>query len=895
LDRDLAVGKGGLSMFQFRVLGSLDLRAPDGEEVLSVLSQPKRTAILVYLALASPQGFLRRDKLAGLFWPEVDQEHARGSLRGAIHFLRRSLGADVVLSRGDEDIALNGEHFSCDAFAFQEALKAEDLEAALDLFQGDLLEGFFLSGCPEFERWVDGERERFRELAAGAAWGLAHQHLGAGRITDGERLGQRALGLICTDESEARRFIEALAEAGDRAAAVRFHERFGRVLWDTLELEPSSETKALVEKIREGASPGPAPSSGAAFVPDPPDTVGPSPMALDRSRTTGEMAAPPAVTSTPVQRAATGVSNRYKVGMVVVAAAALVAWGIWVLRPGGQSDLNPRVVAVMPFENRTGDPGWDWIGPTTSMLIEQALAETGLVEIRPFEMTFLSDYHAQTQVEGESDSPRLAAFASEAGAGTVIHGAFVMNGDQVRLDALVTDVASGVLLRSIGPVMGDSAVPMDVIEALQSQVMGAMAMEFDSALAPYVDQIAHSVTAEAAREFAQGARLYLVEGDYEAAQRRLLRAHESDPNFFTALVWAGWNAEYNLGTGTETVLQRDSIWTILFDHQSDLSPYERAVTRGWQARVERDREGYARALEEACDIAPGSMACFDLAVVLFQFLHRPEAAIEVFTTRLVPERGWLRGWAPYWTWLAWAHHVMCDFTSELEVAREYRTLYPESTTAVEVYLAALAGLGRVDEVFSFLTDSLHTVGGEPTQTRLIGRIGNYLFHLGEDGEAIRAWELAVGRYEDLITADPSSVFLHLSAGHELRSLGRRKEAKEHWEAAESLNPVDRYARASLGIAAAWEGNESDARATMAWLDTQLDNRWNWDFRSRLTFKAFIAEALGEEEEAVDYLRELWTHPDMYQFPQWWRLDVFPALRGYPAYEEFYWPEGCGER
>jgi len=237
---------------------------------------------------------------------------------------------------------------------------------------------------------------------------------------------------------------------------------------------------------------------------------------------------------------------------------------------------------------------------------------------------------------------------------------------------------------------------------------------------------------------------------------------------------------------------------------------------------------------------------------------------------------------------------MGDFTSEVEVARDYRTLYPGGTTAVEVYLAALAGLGRVDEVFLFLTDSLrtvHTVGTEMDETRLIGIIGNYFFHLREDGEAIRAWQLALGRYEDLITADPSSVFLHLSAGHELRSLGRQKEAKEYWEAAKNLSPVDRHVRASLGIAAAWEGNEPDARATMAWLDTQED----WDLPSRLTYKAFIAEALEEEEEAVGYLRELWTHPDMYLFLQPWRLDVFPALRGNLAYEELYWPEGHGGR
>ena len=214
--------------------------------------------------------------------------------------------------------------------------------------------------------------------------------------------------------------------------------------------------------------------------------------------------------------------------VVVVAAAALLAWGISVFKPVGHSDLDPRVVAIMPFENRTGDPGRDWIGPTTSMLIEQALARTGLVEVRTFEVTFPSDYHSQAQVESESDSNRLVDFASEVGAGTVIHGAFVMSGGRIRLDALVTDLASGTLLRSVGPVMGDSSVPMDVIEALQSEVMGAMAMEFDSALAPYVDQIVHPMTAEAAQEFAQGSRLFLVERAFEAAQKRLLLAHELD-------------------------------------------------------------------------------------------------------------------------------------------------------------------------------------------------------------------------------------------------------------------------------------------------------------------------------------------------------------------------------
>ena len=58
-------------MIEFQVLGSLGLRGPGGEEIPSVLAQPKRTALLAYLAVASPRGFHRRDTITGLFWPEV--------------------------------------------------------------------------------------------------------------------------------------------------------------------------------------------------------------------------------------------------------------------------------------------------------------------------------------------------------------------------------------------------------------------------------------------------------------------------------------------------------------------------------------------------------------------------------------------------------------------------------------------------------------------------------------------------------------------------------------------------------------------------------------------------------------------------------------------------------
>jgi DNA-binding SARP family transcriptional activator len=82
-------------MIQLLTLGATDLRQDGGDELRSVLSQPKRLALLVHIALGSPSGFVGRDTLLALFWPESDEERARNSLRQALHYLRRSIGESV--------------------------------------------------------------------------------------------------------------------------------------------------------------------------------------------------------------------------------------------------------------------------------------------------------------------------------------------------------------------------------------------------------------------------------------------------------------------------------------------------------------------------------------------------------------------------------------------------------------------------------------------------------------------------------------------------------------------------------------------------------------------------------------------------------------------------------
>src|SRR3712207_783432 len=236
-------------MIRFRVLGTADLRDAQGREIPSVLRRPKLLALLTYLGAARPRGFHRRDALLALFWPDLDQAHARNALRQAVHSLRAALGRDVLVARGEEELALDSDRLSCDVAEFERCLETSQPQAALSLYGGDLLAAFHLPDVPEFERWLELERERLRRQAKGAALAVAHEEEARGGALRAARWLRRALEISPYDEGTLRRLLRLLDEAGDRAEAIQEYEAFVRRLRVDLELEPAPETASLAESI----------------------------------------------------------------------------------------------------------------------------------------------------------------------------------------------------------------------------------------------------------------------------------------------------------------------------------------------------------------------------------------------------------------------------------------------------------------------------------------------------------------------------------------------------------------------------------------------------------------------------------------------------------------------
>ncbi len=126
-------------VLELRLLGPVEVRAPDGT---ALPLQPKRVALLTYLAVARPRGVHRRDTLLALFWPDQDAESARGALRQVLWGLRQALPRGALVTPGD-DVGLDRQGIACDVWAFEEAVERRDHERAVSFYRAPFLQGFF--------------------------------------------------------------------------------------------------------------------------------------------------------------------------------------------------------------------------------------------------------------------------------------------------------------------------------------------------------------------------------------------------------------------------------------------------------------------------------------------------------------------------------------------------------------------------------------------------------------------------------------------------------------------------------------------------------------------------------------------------------------------------------
>lgn len=243
----------------------------DGQEV--ELERHKSLALLVYLAVSG--GRHRRDTLAALLWPELDQARARAGVRAALWSLNAALPGpwwaiqrETVGLESTPDLWLDLVEFRqslavCRAHGHPADETCADclapLSRAVELYCGDFLAGFGLRDAPAFDEWQMEQAEAARYELTGALAQLTRLHIAGGRLASAMNYARRWLLLDPLHEPAHQSLMRLYAWSDQRSAALRQYAKCARVLEAELGVAPQAETQALYRAILDNRLPPPQP------------------------------------------------------------------------------------------------------------------------------------------------------------------------------------------------------------------------------------------------------------------------------------------------------------------------------------------------------------------------------------------------------------------------------------------------------------------------------------------------------------------------------------------------------------------------------------------------------------------------------------------------------------
>ncbi|HWA59623.1 MAG TPA: serine/threonine-protein kinase [Gemmatimonadales bacterium] len=535
--------------------------------------------------------------------------------------------------------------------------------------------------------------------------------------------------------------------------------------------------------------------------------------------------------------------TRLAVALTGLAAFAVIA-GTLTWRSQARDDAALRApIAVSAFSNETGDPNLDTWGRLAGDWITEGLNGLDALAVVPWTTSLKASELIGERRSAARPVDPVAVLREETGAQTVITGSYYRVGDSLRFHAEVADAKAGRVLATLPPVTVPVSTPEAGISELRQRVMGMVAASLNTGVSKVANLGRRPPTYEAYQAFDKGLTLSRSQ-EYEAALPQFLRAFALDTQFVGAILsaaTASWNA------GNPALM--DSLIKELRKREGALSDLQRIRLEGMEARIAGDGQAELKALRRAAVLSPNSQAVYNLADVALN-TDRPAEALTALES-LDPDRGEMRGWAPYWFDLAHVYHLLGRHDAELRAARELRRRYPDRRAGLVFEVRALAAVGDTAGVDRLLAEgqllppntywsqgAALTVAGEELQAHGFGQTGwRYLT------QAV-SW---LDHQLALASGDRSHRYWLASALYDLGDW-RRSHAVSRDLAREFPNRLDYRVLATVA-AARLHLREADT------LPTTLPHE-----RGALAMlKARIATIRGQREAALGFYREATEH------------------------------------
>ncbi len=292
-------------------------------------------------------------------------------------------------------------------------------------------------------------------------------------------------------------------------------------------------------------------------------------------------------------------------GIVTVLVLAIVAYIFRgpLFSPSAQKTpaVQALSLAVIPFQNTSGDASWDWLGPSLADMLSTDVGQS--THLRAVSSDRVQQVFHDLRIAPNSivDSTVLGRVAEFTNADTLVWGQYTKLGDQIRIDATLQDRKhnrtiqvkaeaanqqdlSAAVDRLAGMIRQNLALSPDLVKELQAQSFKPT-----------------STSVDALRDYNQGLQL-LRQGNNLGAKTQLEAAIKEDPQFAVAYSRLG---EAYSALGYDAEAEQSSRHAL--DLSQNLPLAQRYFIEASLARVTKDNQKALAAYENLAKSFPDNL------------------------------------------------------------------------------------------------------------------------------------------------------------------------------------------------------------------------------------------------------------------------------------------------
>jgi tetratricopeptide (TPR) repeat protein/tRNA A-37 threonylcarbamoyl transferase component Bud32 len=502
--------------------------------------------------------------------------------------------------------------------------------------------------------------------------------------------------------------------------------------------------------------------------------------------------------------------------VIALVAIAAIIWFVFLKKEAPLVPGQKRSIAVISFENQTGDKAYDNLSKVIQNLLITNLEQTGYFYVATWER--LRDLLKQMgQGDVEFIGPDLGFdLCKMDGVNAIVLGSFAKAGNIFVTNAQVLDVGTKNLLGTASSKgEGPDSLLNTQIDELSRQIaksIGLSDLKIEAAKMKVQDVTTSST--EAYNYYLKGSE-QIIDFDWDGARQSLEKAVELDPTFASAYSSLSY-AYYMLNNSRESNEALKKAW----DFSQKATEKERLLIEAdYAGAIEKNPQKSLQILKETAEKYPKDKEVHSLLALYYSIRGMHEQSVEEYTKALKLDPNY----ADALNMIAYEYIEVKNFDKAAEYLKRYVSVLPGKPNPFDSLAEAYFGMGKLDEAIENYKKALEV---KPDYYPSMAALA-YIYALREDYSEASRW---LDRYLEVAPSSGVKLLGYMRRGFYSAWLGGLENSLSYLQRAEDLADAmaDKRWKARLSWLRIWvyydrHELELSRKQNEAWLRLNLES------------------------------------------------------------------------